>query len=33
MSTLTDTGSFPGIFSALTLAGILASCAWMLASL
>ena len=33
MSTLTDAAGFPGILSAMTLAGILVSCAWLLVSL
>jgi hypothetical protein len=33
MRTLTNTDGFPGILSALTLAGVLTSCAWLLVSL
>lgn len=33
MRTLTDTDGFPGILSALTLAGLLTSCAWLLTTL
>ena len=33
MSTLTNTDGFPGILSALTLAGVLTSLAWVLATL
>lgn len=33
MKTFTDTDGFPGILSAMTLAGVLTSCAWLLVSL
>lgn len=33
MRTLTDTDGFPGILSAMTVAGILVSCAWLLTTL